>query len=89
MNTEEKLKKYIMAELMFEQDEASSSLRYDEPLLERGIIDSLGFIQLIEFIEEEFNIKIKDEELIPENFKTINIIAHLIKNKQLALSSHV
>jgi acyl carrier protein len=80
---EEKLKRYIMAELMFEQDGVSSSLQYDESLLKRGIIDSMGFIQLIQFIEEEFNIKVENEEMIPENFETISGIARFIRDKQV------
>lgn len=47
-------------------------------------IDSMGFIQLIQFIEEEFNIKVNDEEMILENFETINSNAHFIKEKQPA-----
>ena len=84
MDIEGKLKKYIMTELMFEQDGATFSLGGDESLLARGIIDSMGFIQLVQFIEKEFNIKVKDEEMIPENFETINSIEHFIKDKQVA-----
>ena len=62
--------------------EHRNSIKDDEMLIELGIIDSLGILKLISFIEEKFGIEILDEELIPENFQTINDICCLIKAKQ-------
>jgi acyl carrier protein len=54
----------------------------DESLLDSGIIDSTGVLELVMFLEEQFSIKIEDEELIPENMDTINNILLFLRKKQ-------
>ncbi|OGT80408.1 MAG: hypothetical protein A3H91_07415 [Gammaproteobacteria bacterium RIFCSPLOWO2_02_FULL_61_13] len=54
----------------------------DFPLIEGGLVDSLGLFKLIAFIEDKFQIGILPEEIQFENFATINAITTLIKNKQ-------
>ncbi|MHC4661508.1 MAG: acyl carrier protein [Planctomycetota bacterium] len=56
-------------------------LDFDEQLLETNIIDSFGTLELAEFLESEFNIKIPDTELITERIGTINLIAALINER--------
>jgi len=51
------------------------------PLLETGVIDSLGVLDLVSFIEKDFNIHIADDDLTPENFSTIRSISQLILQK--------
>lgn len=46
-----------------------------------GIFDSMGFISLINFIEENFAIKAKDSELLEDNFESINAIARFVESK--------
>jgi acyl carrier protein len=52
-----------------------------DELIESGIIDSLGILKLLAFLESRFSIHIADEELVPENFKSIESIDSFIKNK--------
>jgi acyl carrier protein len=52
-------------------------------LLETGLIDSMGFIELLQFTESEFNITIEGEELLPENFQTVGALAKLVESKLL------
>ena len=54
---------------------------FDENLLNTGIIDSAGLIAFVVFIEQRFNIQIPDEDLLPENFSSITIIANYIRSK--------
>lgn len=58
------------------------SIEDDELLIESGIIDSLAVLKLVSAIEERFRIEVLDEELIPENFQTVNDIIKLIESKQ-------
>jgi acyl carrier protein len=53
-----------------------------ESLVESGIIDSLGIMKLVDFIEKEFRVKIGDEDLVPENFETLDDITKLLAQKQ-------
>lgn len=57
-------------------------LRSQEALLENGIIDSLGVLDLVSFVEEAFTITVSDEELIPGNFQTIERLTAFIERKR-------
>jgi acyl carrier protein len=78
MSTEAKLRIFIMENYMFTEDQ--SALKNSDSFLDMGIIDSTGIMEVILFIEEEFDIEIDDEEMIPENLDSIdNIVAFLAK----------
>jgi acyl carrier protein len=51
-------------------------------LLEMNIIDSTGVLELVSFLEENFNITIEDDELVPENLDTIDRMANFINRKK-------
>ncbi len=54
----------------------------DESLIfAEGVLDSIGFIMLINFIEETFKIKAKDSELLEDNFESINAMASFVESK--------
>jgi acyl carrier protein len=57
----------------------ADSLDESEPLLERGLIDSLALLQLIVFIEERAGVRVPDEEVILENFQTVSHIDNLVQ----------
>ena len=50
-------------------------------LLESGVLDSLGVLDVVNVIEENFQITLTDDELVPENFQTIGHIASFVANK--------
>jgi acyl carrier protein len=79
MIVDEILKNFIFEELA--RDIKINTWSNGDSLLEKGIIDSVNMGEILAFIEEKFRIKIKDEELIPENFETINSICNLIEGK--------
>ena len=49
--------------------------------LEKGIIDSTGILELVMFLEETYNIKIEDDELIPENLDNLKNVAQFLGRK--------
>ena len=53
-------------------------------LLDRGIIDSTGVMEVIAFVEDKFGVKVADEEMIPENLDSIGRIAAFIERKKAA-----
>ena len=53
-----------------------------DDLIESGIIDSLGILKLLAFLESRFSIHIADEELVPENFESIESIESFISRKK-------
>ena len=56
-------------------------LKDGDPLLESGILDSLGVLDLVHFAEQEFSIHIADEELTPENFESVDSITNFVRSK--------
>ena len=84
MSNEETLRKYILENYLFTEDE--SELDNNDSFLELGIIDSTGIMEVVLFIELEFDIEVDDEELLPENLDTINNLVKFIATRQAAKS---
>lgn len=73
---------YISHELVEKAEQLP--LKNDMPLLETGILDSLSVLKLVLFLEERFGIVVNPEELIPENFGTIDAICTYLRVQQQA-----
>jgi acyl carrier protein len=58
-----------------------SRINDNDYLLEAGIIDSVGVLELVAFLEAAFNIAFSDEEFLPENFETISHLSDFVKKK--------
>jgi len=73
----DKIRQYV-----FETTYASPDAIKDESLIfVEGIFDSMGFVLLINYIEETFAFKAKDSELLEDNFESINAIANFVATK--------
>ena len=53
-----------------------------ESLLEAGILDSMGVMSLVGFIEERFKVTVPDDEMMPENFDSIEAIAAFVERRR-------
>lgn len=82
MTTEDKLKTFIVNELNWEGDE--SDLTADYPLIDGRVVDSLGIVQMVSFLEEEFGIRLDSEEILPSNFESIRRLAGFVDSKRAA-----
>lgn len=58
------------------------SIGRDDDILALGIVDSLGLLQLVSFLEEKFGIKVEDEDLVIDNFRSISRIEQFVEEKQ-------
>ena len=67
---------------LFTQDD--SALADDTALIQGGIVDSTGILELIMFLEETWSIKVRDEEMVPDNFETIDAITAFVTRKLAA-----
>jgi len=52
------------------------------PLIEEGIIDSMGLMQIVSFLEERAGVRVPDEEVGPDNFETLEAIDRMVKRLQ-------
>ena len=74
-----KIRAFIFENFLF--DEKDDALQNDTSFLEQGIIDSTGVLELVEWLEEEFDMTVDDEELIPENLDSVNLLSAYIAGK--------
>jgi acyl carrier protein len=54
----------------------------DDHLLANGILDSLGVLDLVGYLEQEFGISISDDDLLPEHFETLRRLTAFVEEKQ-------
>jgi len=72
------IRSFIIENFLFGDD---NGLKDETSLLDEGIIDSTGVLELVTYLEEEFEIEVEDEELIPENLDSISNIAVYLEEK--------
>lgn len=58
-----------------------TNIQPDDDLLSEGVIDSLGILQLVSFIEDEFKIQVDDEDVVLENFQSIAALNNFLNSK--------
>ena len=77
MDLDEKIKNYIIEASL----EDANKIKKDTMIFDTGLLDSMGLLFLIEFLKEEFDVEVDDEELNPENFESINSIVDFVEEK--------
>jgi len=78
-NVKGKLRKFISERFLpFSQ---TASFEDSDSFMDKGIIDSTGVLELLEFIEEKFRIKVEDEDVIPDNLDSLEKLTHYIGRK--------
>ena len=69
------LTEYISNELMKGR---SQNFSVDDDLLSSGILDSLGILQLVAFIDDKINIQVPDEDVVYENFNSVTALSNYL-----------
>lgn len=80
MSVEEKIRGYILENYLFTDDQ--NALASSDSFLEKGIIDSTGILEVIHFLEDEFKVRVEDDEMVPENLDSVNNIVQFVAKKQ-------
>ena len=78
MNTETEIERFILDDLL---SGSRQTLDPEEPLTSSGIIDSLGTLRLITFLEERFGIQVGDGDVGEENFGTLRRLSAFVANR--------
>jgi acyl carrier protein len=76
------IRNFILENYLFTND--ASAIGLDDSLLGKGIVDSTGMLEIIFFIEEKLGVKVKDEEMIPDNLDSVNKIADFVASRRRA-----
>jgi len=83
---ETQIRSYILENFLYTSD--VSKLRNDDSFLEEGILDSTGILELLMFVEETFGVQVDDEEVIPENFDSVDRLMRYILQKTGEAAPH-
>jgi len=78
MNIQQQLHDYIVHNILFGDGE---KLQEDVSFQKTGILDSTGFLELITFIEERFDVRVADSDVVPENFDTLRRMSVFVERK--------
>jgi acyl carrier protein len=84
MTTKETTVKDQVRQFVNEELAAAKGIRSvgdDESLIENGVVDSLGIFRLVTFLEENFRVKIGDEEISADNLQSVNMIEQFVLSK--------
>jgi len=69
---------FVVTNFLFGQ---SLALQPEDSLLDKGVIDSTGVLELVAFLEEHFGITVEDDEVIPDNLDSTSSIATYVERK--------
>ena len=78
-SVKEDIRKFIIGNYFV--DASGDGLLDDDSFLKKGIIDSIGVIELTQFIQQKYGINIQVKEIIPENFDTVNNLERYVNRK--------
>jgi acyl carrier protein len=84
--TNQALKQFIIDEFLSEYGE--DTLDANRPLVEDGIIDSLGIFVLVNFIDTHFGILLESDEIVLDNFETLNTLSALVNQKMAGAANN-
>lgn len=79
MDTKQQVREFVTSNFYVAE---ASSLADDASLLDQGIIDSTGVLEIISFLETSFGLEVADAEMVPENLDSIERIAAFVTRKR-------
>lgn len=80
MDRKKKIRDFILESYLFTDED--SALSDDQSLLEAGIVDSTGILELVAFLQETFGFSVEDDDMIPENFDSVDRIVSYVGRKK-------
>jgi acyl carrier protein len=81
------IREFIVSNFLYGQDEGK--LADDQSLLEHGIVDSTGVLELVGFLEQKFGVSVEDRELLPENLDSVQNATRFVSRKLDAQGAQV
>jgi acyl carrier protein len=76
----ERTRNYVLEQFLYARTDVR--LSESEPLFERGIVDSMGVVELVQFLENEYDILIDDDEVTEQHFRSLRSIAEFVCSKR-------
>lgn len=88
MSAESVIRAFVLENFLYTDN--GDSLQDDASFLEEGIVDSTGVLELVMFVEQQFAFDVEDDDILPENFDSVQRLAQYVRRKQRLeeLASH-
>lgn len=84
----QEIREFIATNFLFRDDR--SELTDTESLLDAGLIDSTGVLELVAFLEKQYEISIADSDIVPDNLDSIQAIANFVEHQRAGVTgAHV
>jgi len=78
--TESTIRDFLVNEVLYDRD--LKDLKPEDPLIARGLLDSLSILKTVTFCEERFGITVPDHEVLPDHFESVRAIAALVDRRR-------
>lgn len=75
---EERIREFILKHFPLAR---KNGVKPAEKWLETGMLDSLGILDLVQFLEQEFSLQVSDDELLPENFESLQAVTAFVRHR--------
>jgi acyl carrier protein len=83
---ESEIRSYIVKNFLFGVDDETLSSK--DSLLDKGVIDSTGVLEVVAFLDERFGVTVLDDELVPNNFDSIEKLTAFVNRKRVGSTAH-
>ena len=74
---QQEIRQFVIDNFIF--DSSDQAFSNDDSFFERGLLDSMGVLTLVEFVRDKYGIAIQDDELLPDNWDSVNRIAAFVQ----------
>ena len=78
--TESTIRDFLVNEVLYDRD--LNDLKPEDPLIARGLLDSLSILKTVTYCEERFGITVPDHEVLPDHFESVRAIAALVDRRR-------
>jgi acyl carrier protein len=82
VSVKQEIRDFIVENFLY--GDVNATLSNEDSLLEQGIIDSTGVLEMVTFLEKKYEIEIRDEELVPGNLDSIEKLVSFVNRKTAA-----
>lgn len=79
MDAKETIRTFILESVL--AGSKTAGIADDDSFMDKGIIDSTGILELVAFIQDTFKIEVRDDELVPDNFDSVEKLSRYIARK--------
>jgi acyl carrier protein len=86
MQIEQRIREFIVKDLYYAED---NPIADEDSFLETGVVDSMGVMELVAFVQSEFGVEVAQSEIVVENFDSIRKLANFVRRKLLPKAPRV